>query len=125
MQFAGGAGIAPSRQDVVRFLGPWQTRSETGLSPLSSEVAVRQTRIRWLGLTIRKSARIGIAGEIRVNWHRPLPAAAEVKAAVVCRSAGRWSGRFLTGAQAQTSTNLLNVRRFRRGGPPRPNALCG
>jgi putative transposase len=40
------------------------------------------------GLTIRKSGRslVGIPGEIRVKWHRPLPVAAKVTA--VSRSAG-------------------------------------
>ena len=45
------------------------------------------------GLTIRKSKRLGITGipgEIKVKWHRDLPASARVSAAVLSRSAGTW-----------------------------------
>ena len=45
------------------------------------------------GLTLRKSGRLGIVGipgEIKVRWHRPLPADAKVGAAVVSRSCGKW-----------------------------------
>ncbi|WP_353861238.1 transposase [Azospirillum formosense] len=45
------------------------------------------------GLTIRKNKRIGVAGipgEIKVKWHRDIPAGAKVGAAVVSRSAGKW-----------------------------------
>jgi putative transposase len=45
------------------------------------------------GLTIRKSKRLGIVGipgEIKVRWHRPLPVGAKVGAAVVSRSNGKW-----------------------------------
>src|SRR5919199_6394990 len=45
------------------------------------------------GLTIRKSKRlgiIGIPGEIKGKWHRDIPEAAKVKAAVLSRSGGRW-----------------------------------
>jgi putative transposase len=43
------------------------------------------------GLTLRKSQRIGIVGipgEIKVKWHRPLPATPS--AAVISRKAGKW-----------------------------------
>ena len=45
------------------------------------------------GLTIRKNKRLGIVGipgEIKVRWHRDLPATAKVSAAVVSRSCGKW-----------------------------------
>lgn len=45
------------------------------------------------GLTIRKTKRLGIVGipgEIKVRWHRPLPADAKLGAAVISRSAGKW-----------------------------------
>lgn len=45
------------------------------------------------GLTIRKSKRIGIVGipgEIKVKWHRDLPAGAKLGAAVISRKAGKW-----------------------------------
>ena len=45
------------------------------------------------GLTIRKSRKItvvGIPGEIKVRWHRELPAGVRVAAAVLSRSCGRW-----------------------------------
>lgn len=45
------------------------------------------------GLTIRKSKRLGVTGipgEIKVKWHRDLPASAKVGTAVVSRSAGKW-----------------------------------
>lgn len=45
------------------------------------------------GLTLRKSGRLGIVGipgEIKVRWHRPLPDDAKVGAAVVSRSCGKW-----------------------------------
>jgi putative transposase len=45
------------------------------------------------GLTIRKSKRlrvIGVPGEIKVKWHRDLPASAKVGAAVLSCSAGTW-----------------------------------
>jgi putative transposase len=45
------------------------------------------------GLTIRKSKRLGIVGipgEIKVRWHRDLPANAKVGSAVVSRSCGKW-----------------------------------
>lgn len=45
------------------------------------------------GLTIRKSQRLGIVGipgEIKVRWHRDLPAEAKVAAAVISRSCGKW-----------------------------------
>lgn len=46
------------------------------------------------GLTLRKSGRIGVVGipgEIKVRWHRPLPPGAKVGAAVISRSCGKWS----------------------------------
>jgi putative transposase len=45
------------------------------------------------GLTIRKSKRLGIVGipgEIKVRWHRDLPPDANVSAAVISRSCGKW-----------------------------------
>ena len=45
------------------------------------------------GLTIRKSKRLGIVGipgEIKVKWHRDIPAGAKLGAAVVSRKAGKW-----------------------------------
>lgn len=45
------------------------------------------------GLTIRKTKRlgiVGIVGEIKVKWHRNLPANAKVGAAVISRSCGKW-----------------------------------
>src|ERR671927_1607016 len=45
------------------------------------------------GLTIRKTKRlgiIGIPGEIKVKWHRDIPAEAKVGAAVLSRNAGCW-----------------------------------
>lgn len=45
------------------------------------------------GLTIRKSSRLGIVGihgQIKVKWHRTLPADAKVGAAVISRSCGKW-----------------------------------
>ena len=45
------------------------------------------------GLTIRKSQRLGIVGipsEIKVKWHRPLPADTKLGAAVISRKAGKW-----------------------------------
>ena len=45
------------------------------------------------GLTIRKSKRLGIVGipgEIKVRWHRDIPAGAKLGAAVVSRKAGKW-----------------------------------
>lgn len=45
------------------------------------------------GLTIRKSKKLGIVGipgEIKVRWHRELPAGAKVGAAVLSRSCGKW-----------------------------------
>lgn len=45
------------------------------------------------GLTIRKSKRLGIVGipgEIKVRWHRHIPAGAKVGAAVISRSCGKW-----------------------------------
>ena len=55
------------------------------------------------GLTLRKTARIGITGipgEIKVKWHRPLPEGAKVDAAVLSRSNGKWFGCFQTGVEA-------------------------
>jgi putative transposase len=45
------------------------------------------------GLRVRKSKRIGIVGipaEIKVKWHRPLPADAKLGAAVISRSCAKW-----------------------------------
>lgn len=45
------------------------------------------------GLTLRKSKRlgvVGIPGEIKVKWHRPLPENAKLGAAVLSRSCDRW-----------------------------------
>ncbi|HEX5006491.1 MAG TPA: transposase [Hyphomonadaceae bacterium] len=45
------------------------------------------------GLTLRKSGRIGIVGipgEIKVRWHRPLSPDAKLGAAVISRSCGKW-----------------------------------
>lgn len=45
------------------------------------------------GLTIRRSGKLGIVGipgEIKVRWHRDLPAGARVAAAVLSRSCGKW-----------------------------------
>jgi putative transposase len=49
------------------------------------------------GLTIRKSRKItvvGVPGEIKVRWHRELPAGAKISTAVVLRSCGKWYIRF-------------------------------
>ncbi|KAA0586663.1 IS200/IS605 family element transposase accessory protein TnpB [Azospirillum oryzae] len=49
------------------------------------------------GVTIRKSKRLGITGipgEIKVNWHRDLPAGVKVGAAILSRSAGSWFACF-------------------------------
>ncbi|MCW2240801.1 putative transposase [Azospirillum canadense] len=49
------------------------------------------------GLTLRKSKRLGIVGipgDIKVTWHRDLPAGATVGAAVLSRSAGKWFACF-------------------------------
>lgn len=51
------------------------------------------------GLTLRKSGRIGIVGipgEIKVRWHRPLPPGAKPGAAVISRSCGKWYVCFQT-----------------------------
>lgn len=45
------------------------------------------------GLTIRKSRKItivGIAGEIKVRWHRGFPLGAKIGVATLSRSCGRW-----------------------------------
>lgn len=45
------------------------------------------------GLRVRKSKRIAIVGipaEIKVKWHRPLPADAKLGAAVISRSGAKW-----------------------------------
>jgi len=45
------------------------------------------------GLTIRKTkclGTVGIPGEIKVKWHRPLPEGAKVGAAVLSRANGKW-----------------------------------
>lgn len=45
------------------------------------------------GLTLRKSERlglVGIPGEVKVKWHRSLPAGAKLGVGVVSRSAGKW-----------------------------------
>jgi putative transposase len=45
------------------------------------------------GLTLRKSGRIGVVGipgEVKVKWHRPLPQGAKAKTAVITRSNGKW-----------------------------------
>src|SRR5919199_5008351 len=45
------------------------------------------------GLTVCRTKRLGIVGipgEIKVKWHRDIPAEAKVGAAVLCRNAGRW-----------------------------------
>lgn len=45
------------------------------------------------GLTIRKSGKFtvtGIPGEIKVKWHRSIPTAAKIGAAVLSRSGTRW-----------------------------------
>ena len=45
------------------------------------------------GLTVRTSSKLGIVGipgEIKVRWHRDLPAGARVAAAVLSRSCGKW-----------------------------------
>lgn len=67
------------------------------------------------GLTIRKSNRLGITGvpgEIKVKWHRDLPASAKVGAAVVSRSAGKWFVCFQVALPDQE-------------GPPRDGAAVG
>lgn len=49
------------------------------------------------GLTIRKSKRLGIVGipgEIKVRWHRDIPAGAKLGAAVISRKAGKWFACF-------------------------------
>lgn len=49
------------------------------------------------GMTIRKSKRIGIVGipgEIKVRWHRDIPAGAKIGAAVISRKAGKWFACF-------------------------------
>ena len=46
------------------------------------------------GLTIRKNKRlrvVGIPGEVKATWHRPLPPGAKLGAAVLSQSAGHWS----------------------------------
>ena len=55
------------------------------------------------GLTLRKGGRftvVGVPGEIKVRWHRPLPNAP--KAAVLTRQAGRYVG-LLTDCNTGTS----------------------
>lgn len=45
------------------------------------------------GLTVRKSKRLGILGipgEIKVRWHRDIPAGAKLGTAVISRKAGKW-----------------------------------
>jgi putative transposase len=46
------------------------------------------------GMTIRRKTDrlgiVGIPGEIRIRWHRPLPDAAVIDSAVISRKAGRW-----------------------------------
>lgn len=45
------------------------------------------------GLTLRKTGRIGVVGipgEIKVKWHRSIPADAKLGAAVISRSCGKW-----------------------------------
>jgi putative transposase len=45
------------------------------------------------GLTIRRGRRlsiVGIPGEIKVRWHRDIPAGAKIGAAVLSRSCGKW-----------------------------------
>lgn len=45
------------------------------------------------GLTIRKSRKLGIVGipgEIKVRWHRPLPVGAKLGAVVISRKSGKW-----------------------------------
>jgi len=45
------------------------------------------------GLTLKRSERLGVVGvpgEIKVGWHRPLPDDAKLGAAVVSRSCGKW-----------------------------------
>jgi putative transposase len=45
------------------------------------------------GMTIRRSGKlgvVGIPGEIKVRWHRELPAGARIAAAVLSRSCGKW-----------------------------------
>lgn len=45
------------------------------------------------GLTMRKSGRlgiIGVPGEIKVRWHRDLPAGARLAHAILSRKAGKW-----------------------------------
>ncbi|CAO3441388.1 RNA-guided endonuclease InsQ/TnpB family protein [Azospirillum endophyticum] len=67
------------------------------------------------GLTIRKSKRLsvtGIPGEIKVKWHRALPAGATVKAAVLSRAAGTWFVCFQIALPDQE-------------GPPRDGAAVG
>lgn len=49
------------------------------------------------GLTIRKTGHIGIVGipgQIKVKWHRSIPANAKVSAAVVSRACGKWYACF-------------------------------
>lgn len=51
------------------------------------------------GLTIRKSKRLGIVGipgEIKVKWHRDIPAGAKLGAAIIGRKAGKWYVCFQT-----------------------------
>ena len=49
------------------------------------------------GLTLRKGGRLGIVGipgEVKAKWHRPLPPGAKLGAAVVSRSCGKWYACF-------------------------------
>jgi len=49
------------------------------------------------GLTIRKSARLGVVGvpgEVKVVWHRPLPEGAKLGQATIRRSCGKWYACF-------------------------------
>ncbi len=49
------------------------------------------------GLTLKKSGRLGIVGipgEVKVKWHRPLPDGGRLGAAVLTRQAGKWFAVF-------------------------------
>lgn len=51
------------------------------------------------GLTIRPTQRLrilGIPGEIKVKWHRPIPPGAKVKVGVLLRASGKWFMCFQT-----------------------------
>jgi putative transposase len=64
------------------------------------------------GLTLRKSKRIGVVGipgELKVKWHRPLPEGAKAKSAVVSRSNGKWFVCIQIEAETPTVTRPVST----------------